>query len=341
MDEKVLSAPKDWLHAEDFYTRAFGNRWYRDISILEDIVVKRTFRFFEKENIKSVCLPITTGAVTSPMGLGSDSLPVPVKINDVEMYLADSMQFHLEYMLRFLKDGVHYIMPSFRGENSDFRHLGQFYHSEAEIKGNLEDVMGLVERYIISLFDAMLSYGEKEITEIAGTVNHIKKIIEIGNNGFPRITLDEAEQILKCNPNYIETNDKGFRSITNLGEKELIKIFGGIVWLTHHDFKSVPFYQARDVTGKYTLNADLLFGIGEVVGCGERHENYLDVIKSMEELQVNPESYEWYCYMKKNYPLKSAGFGMGMERFLLFVLNQNDIRDMQIIPRLNNTICNP
>ncbi len=64
-------------------------------------------------------LPITTGSISSPMGLGSDSIPVKIQLGGRDTYLADSMQFALEYGCRFFENGVWYIMPSFRGESED------------------------------------------------------------------------------------------------------------------------------------------------------------------------------------------------------------------------------
>ena len=93
-------------------------------------------------------LPITTGSISSPMGLGSDSIPVKIQLGGRDTYLADSMQFALEYGCRFFENGVWYIMPSFRGESEDKRHLSQFYNSEAEICVKLEDDMKLVEEYL-------------------------------------------------------------------------------------------------------------------------------------------------------------------------------------------------
>ena len=93
-------------------------------------------------------LPVTTGSISSPMGRGSDSLPVKINLEGVNTYLADSMQFLLEYGCRLNSNGVYYVMPSFRGEKADNRHLCQFYHSEAEIPGTLNDVMNLVDEYI-------------------------------------------------------------------------------------------------------------------------------------------------------------------------------------------------
>lgn len=58
------------------------------------------------------------------------------------------MQFLLEYSLRFENSGVFYLMPTFRGEDTDERHLSQFYHAESEIIGDLSDVMFLCEEYV-------------------------------------------------------------------------------------------------------------------------------------------------------------------------------------------------
>lgn len=57
--------------------------------------------------------------------------------------------------------------------------------------------------------------------------------------------------------------------------------------------------------------------------------------KSLKQHQVSPEEYEWYCKMKQLYPLKTSGYGLGIERYLLWVLNHNDIRDCQLLPRFN------
>lgn len=76
-------------------------------------------------------------------------------------------------------------------------------------------------------------------------------------------------------------------------------------------------------------------GIGETVGCGERHESYKELLESLNYHKVNIQEYEWYLNMKKIKPLKTSGFGMGTERFLMWVLKCDDIRNMQICLRFN------
>lgn len=334
-----MREPNLWKSEKDFYLNVLVNPWYKLLVKLENLVSMETMKFYEEKGIITMHLPVTTGSISSPMGRGSDSLPVKVNLEGIDTYLADSMQFLLEYGCRLNEKGVYYVMPSFRGEKADERHLCQFYHSEAEIPGNLEDVMNLVEEYIKYLSKKILENFKEELEKAIGDISHIEKIANYKGN-FPRITFNQAEQALKekfgDNLNdYIEYND-GWRNITRKAEQELIKIYNGIVWITNYDILAVPFYQQfdDDLAGT-TKNADLLFGIGETVGCGERHQNDMDLLKSMKLHEVDKEEYEWYIKLKEKYPLQTAGFGMGIERYLMWALKASDIRNMQICLRFN------
>lgn len=327
----IIQPKKLWKTPETHFIEAINDEWYKRLVEIDNLISKYTNLFYIDKNIKTMHLPITTGSISSPMGLGSDSKPVRIKLGGCDTYLADSMQFALEYGCRFFKNGVWYIMPSFRGEGEDERHLSQFYHSEAEIAGKLEDVMNLVEEYLKYLAKNILKEYEKEIIEIAGTSKHIHEFIELKE--IPKITFEEAVNLLKNDKKYFEYNELGFRNITKDGEKALMKHFNGVVWITNFDVKAVPFYQSMDIDKKYANNADLLIGIGETVGAGERHCNGNDVREALKLHQVSEEEYEWYIEMKDKYPMQTSGFGMGVERFILWLTKKDDIRDCQILPR--------
>lgn len=66
-------------------------------------------------------------------------------------------------------------MPTFRGEEADERHLCQFYHSEAEIPGNLNDVMDLVEEYIKHLSRKIIEEFGEVLQHELGDITHIKR----------------------------------------------------------------------------------------------------------------------------------------------------------------------
>ena len=338
----MLCEPNFWKNSNDYYLNVLKSDWYKLLVKLQNIIAVETTKFYEQAGLSTVFLPITTGSISSPMGRGSDSLPVKINLFGVDTYLADSMQFLLEYGCRLIDaKGVYYIMPTFRGEDADSRHLCQFYHSEAEIKGGLYDVMELVEQYIKFLSKKIIEKLGAELKNKIGDISHIEKVAR-EKKEFPRITFDEAEKKLKeLYPSDIDKYIKyceGWRDITSAGEKAIMKIYGGPVWITNYDILTVPFYQQFDNKIKGTTkNADLLLGIGETVGCGERHEDYQELLESLRIHNVDINEYEWYINLKKKAPLKTSGFGMGTERFLMWVMKCNDIRNMQICLRFNGT----
>lgn len=325
--------PQTTWRDEDHYLKLINDPWYKVIIEIENLINLYTPQFYQEKGIKTLHLPVTTGTISSSMGLGSDSKPVKINLFGVETYLVDSMQFMLEYGCRLFKNGSYYIMPSFRGEKADKRHLCQFYHSEAEIPGNLNDVMSLVEEYLKYLCEKILAELSDEVKQVAGDISHIEKMIKKCGK-IPELEFDEAAKILKNDPQYIEQLD-GYRNITREGEKEILKKMDGVVWIKNYDYISVPFYQKFNENKTKALNADLLFGIGEVIGAGERHKNINELRESLQLHNVDEKDYEWYCRMKEEYPMQTSGFGMGIERFMLWVLKHDDIRDCQILSRFN------
>lgn len=329
---KLIRPKKSWKNLDTHYLELLNDPWYKAIAEINNHINIYTVKFYEIMGIRTMYLPITTGSISSPMGLGSDSSPVNVNIFGVNEYLADSMQFMLEYGCRIFNKGCYYIMPSFRGEDADKRHLCQFYHSEVEIPGTLDCIMKLVEEYIVYLCKNILKSFKDSLKKIVGDISHIENMI---TKRIKRITFDEAFELLNGDNKYFKTHKEGFKVINESGEKKLISLFDGIVWLTHSDCLSVPFYQAFSNANKKAKNADLLFGIGEVVGAGERHFNGNDVKIALDMHKIDIKDYNWYYRLKNDFPLKTSGAGMGIERFILWLLKHDDIRDCQILPRFN------
>ena len=330
-----VAPPRSWTDTSSHFLVAMQSPWYRLVFDLLDTINVATVNFMRQHGLKSALLPITTGSISSPMGLGSDSLPVQVELFGVPTYLADSMQFMLEYGCRFAGRGCYYLMPSFRGEASDERHLAQFFHSEAEIPGGLDDVIEFVEAYVRALATAVID-EHRERLEQAFAIEHLERVAT-GHGGFPRLTLDEALAELANDTDSVRYDQLDFRVLTPQGERLLMERHGGIVWVTHPDHLSVPFYQAYDPGNKKSaLCADLLMGIGETVGAGERHSTVDALMQALSHHRVDTEPYTWYCEMRRSRPLQTAGFGLGIERFLCWLLNHDDVRDFQLVPRVNS-----
>lgn len=338
-----ITAPGLWRKPVDDEMARLDHPWFKHLVRLENTISCETVMFYKELGLITIHLPITTGSISSPMGRGSDSSPVCVDLFGQRTYLADSMQFMLEYGCRLHEKGCYYLMPSFRGEQADKRHLCQFYHSEAEIPGDLKDVMALAERYLRYLCTKLLEYNCEDIIAIAGTTKHLQEFLALPS--IPRVTMDQAVALLdhleSDIPLYTTDPVYHFRSITPAGERELMRLRGGYVWLTHFDHLSVPFYQAFGTDTSKAENADLLFGIGEVVGSGERHATGEEVRSALALHEVGQDEYQWYMQMKDKKPMKTSGFGLGIERFLLWVLQHDDIRDCQLLSRFNGVTCLP
>lgn len=318
---------------QDRFLRLLADPQTRLLVDLQDLVTRSTTVFWSRRRARNIHLPLTTNSISSPMGLGSDSLPVKIDLFGQPTYLADSMQLMLEYGCRLAADGVWYLMPSFRGEEADERHLNQFFHSEAEIVGTLSDIMGVVEEYVRHITQMALDELEEPLIEYVGTVDHLSDLLD--PTPFPRLTLDEAQAHLGDDTEAIR-QAAGSRLLTAHGERRLMDEVHPVVWVTHFDHLSVPFYQAyADGGTEVSLSGDLLFGVGEVVGCGQRHRTGCETRDALRHHRVPEEDYNWYVRMKDQYPLLTSGFGMGVERWLMWVLRHGDIRDMALLPRYN------
>ena len=315
--------------------------WYRTLSRTYSGILDATHAFFRDEGISPSIFPITTGSVSSPTGHGSDSVPVKINIRGNDVYLADSMQFSLEIGARLAERGAYYVMPTFRGEAMDARHLNEFFHSESEIRGDLQDVMGLIRRYVIFMAAALRESMGDTILHTAGTVDHVDSVIRHPERHFHEIDYSDALADLAGVPDAISSAGTNFPLITSAGEIELIRRHGEFTWLKHMPWQNVPFYQAAKNGTDYSMTADLLAGIGEIVGCGQRILSAEDFDESLAYHQVALHGYGWYREMREISQIQTAGFGLGIERFILWLMKKKDIRECMLLIRNHDFVSYP
>jgi asparaginyl-tRNA synthetase len=333
MTDGVQLPPGTWGNEPDAFLRALRSPWYRLIVSLEDVFTRATASFAHELGHRIVHMPLTTRTITCPTGLGSDSQPVPVTVNGVKTYLADSMQFLLEYGIRLAPQGCYSIEQTFRGDLPDETHLNQFLHSEWELPGDLDTLIRHVEAYVRHLATAFLDEQGDALRAAVGDVSHLDRMAGY-DGGFPRLTFEEAVRLLDDDDRAVR-HEGDRRTLTRHGERRITEMVNEFVWVTHFDHLSVPFYQAfADDTQLYARNADLFFGIGEVVGSGQRHATGADVRKALATHQVSEQDYAWYVRLKDEFPMTTSGFGLGVERFLLWALRHNDIRDIPLVSRI-------
>ncbi|MFZ1692109.1 MAG: asparagine--tRNA ligase [Flavobacteriales bacterium] len=254
--------------------------------------------------------------------------------------------------------------PTFRAENSNTaRHLAEFWMIEPEaafmdLKGDMDLAEGLCKHLIarvlrnsmddLQFLDARLKEEEatkpKEQRSELGLIDRLKFVLE---NPFERITYTDAiEILLRSKPN----QKKQFQFPVEWGidlqsehERYLVeKHFKKPVIVTGYPGKIKAFYMRTNGPGDFgysdkgtTVAAmDVLFpGIGEIIG-GSQREERLDVLEArMKEMHVPAEELWWYLDTRRFGTVPHAGFGLGLERFVLFVTGMGNIRDVIPFPR--------
>jgi len=81
--------------------------------------------------------------------------------------------------------------------------------------------------------------------------------------------------------------------------------------------------------GKTVAACDLLVPyVGELVGGSQREERLDYLIKRMEEMGIHREGLEWYLDLRRYGGCKHAGFGLGFERFMMYITGMQNIRDV-------------
>lgn len=245
--------------------------------------------------------------------------------------------------------------PTFRAENSNTtRHLAEFWMIEPEMAFyELQDNMDLAEDFLKSLIkDALnncmddleflskrLQEEEKNKSMDERSMELVEKLRFVLENDFIRLPYTEAIDILK-NSNYYKKKKFQFPvewgvDLQSEHERYLVeKHFKKPVILINYPKDIKAFYMKQNEDGKTVSAMDVLFpGIGEIIGGSQREEDYEKLVKRMEEMGVPIHEMDWYLDTRRFGTVPHSGFGLGFERFILFVTGMANIRDVIAFPR--------
>lgn len=98
--------------------------------------------------------------------------------------------------------------------------------------------------------------------------------------------------------------------------------------------KSFYMKQCQDDT-YFTESCDLLFpGVGEIVGGSMRVSNTESLLEGCKKHNVDADLLYWYVDQRKYGSVEHGGFGLGIERFLTWLLNRHSVKEVCLYPRL-------
>ncbi len=328
-------------------------------------------KFFNENNFYYVHTPIITGSDAE--GAGEMFRVTTLNLNKVpkdsdgkidftkdffskETNLTVSGQLEAESMALGLGK-VYTFGPTFRAENSNTsRHLAEFWMIEPEMAFyELDDNINLAEQFIKYIIKYVYDKCKNEIIFLSDRLEKEEQNIPknerndfsleerinfVINNDFIRITYSEAFDILKnSKPNKkgkfkFPLNEWGV-DFQSEHERFLVeKYFKCPVVVYDYPSKIKAFYMRMNDDKKTVKAMDILFpGIGEIVG-GSQREERIDVLKErIKSLNIDEKELRWYLDLRKFGTVKHSGFGLGLERLILFITGMGNIRDVIPFPR--------
>jgi len=255
-----------------------------------------------------------------------------------EAFLTVSGQLNVEsYCLALSK--VYTFGPTFRAENSNTsRHLAEFWMIEPEIAfADLSDNADLAESFLKYIFTALLNERGDDLKFFAERIDKdsVARLERFIASPFERMSYTDAIAAL-------EKSGKKFEFPVHWGmdmQSEHER------WLTEEHVKAPvvvinypkeikAFYMRMNDDGKTVAAMDVLApGIGEIIGGSQREDrlDYLD--RRLAELRLDPRHYWWYRDLRRYGTVPHAGFGLGLERTIIYATGMANIRDVIPFPR--------
>jgi asparaginyl-tRNA synthetase len=197
---------------------------------------------------------------------------------------------------------------------------------------DLNDDMDLIEDMVKSCIDYVMENCPEEMKFFNEMIDPtlIERLNKVKNAPFYRMTYTEAIEHLKKAPVKFEYPVDWGTDLQSEHERYLCEqVIQGPVFLTDYPKDIKAFYMRLNDDQKTVAACDLLVpSIGELVG-GSQREERLDALKArMAEMGIHEESLQWYLDLRRYGGCKHAGFGLGLDRFLMYITGMTNIRDV-------------
>ena len=299
----------------------------RAILNVRHTIIKSIRDYFDERGFTLVDAPILTPAACE----GTSTLFEVPYFDLGKAFLTQSGQLYGEAAAMAV--GKAYVFgPTFRAEKSKTRrHLTEFWMVEPEVAFmDLDGDMNLAEDVLCEIVARVLAKHEHELkTVLERDVEALKKV----QKPFPRITYTEAVETIAKTGHPIQWGD-------DLGGDEetiLCKSFDRPVMVHRYPSDMKAFYFKKDPNDpKVALGVDVLApeGYGEIIGGGQREDDYATLKAGIEKHNLPLEAFGWYLDLRKYGSVPHAGFGLGVERTVSWICGLHHVRETIPFPRM-------
>jgi asparaginyl-tRNA synthetase len=253
-------------------------------------------------------------------------------------FLTVSGQLEAEiFALAFSK--VYTFGPTFRAENSNTpRHLAEFWMIEPEMAFyDLQDDMALAEEFLKFTIRYVLQHCGEDLQFFNERIekNLLNTLEHVAESKFGHVTYTDAVQELKKSGKSWEYPVEWGNDLQTEHERFLSEeIFKKPVIVTDYPKAIKAFYMRVNDDDKTVRAMDVLVPrVGEIIGGSQREERYDILRQRLREAGLDEKTYDWYLDLRRYGSVPHAGFGLGLERMMMYLTGLKNIRDVIPFPR--------
>ena len=309
---------------------------------VRDTIIHAIRDFFHQRGFICFDSPILTPNAAE----GTSTLFETQYFDEGMAYLSQSGQLYGEVgAMAFGK--VYVFGPTFRAERSKTkRHINEFWMVEPEVAFmDLEGDMELAEEFIHSVIDKVLKQRLPELATLDENTGRLESRCRSILKPFKRMHYDEAAKILDdywdkklASGEELPPTFKRFEYGDDFGaydEVALTSLYDVPVIVHHYPAAVKAFYMKRDPNEPdKALAMDVLFPeFGEIIGGSQREDDLDTLLKRLEEHKLPQSVFEWYLDLRRYGSVPHAGFGLGLERLVMWVCDLEHIREAIPFPR--------
>ncbi len=234
--------------------------------------------------------------------------------------------------------------PTFRAENSNTpRHAAEFWQVEPEVAfADINDIIGIATDMIKSIIGHLLDSCKPELEFFDARFENglIAKLQNVVDSEFARVDYTDAIDILKkSKKEFVYPVEWGLDLQTEHERYLTDEYYKKPVFVVNYPRKIKSFYMKQNPDGKTVAATDLLVpGVGEIIGCSERENDYDKLLGEIKSRGMKLSDYENYLDLRKYGSVPHSGFGLGLERILMYVTGMSNIRDTIEFPRTKDEL---
>jgi len=244
-------------------------------------------------------------------------------------YLAQSPQLYKQILMSTGLDRVFEISPAFRAEHSNTnRHVTEFISFDCEMSwiANEEEVMAMIETIVDHVLNGLKERGAKQLALLG-------KEITVPARPYPMLTYSECLKMVNENGLPLkEGDDLGTEGEKIIGDIMMAKGCD-LYFIIEYPEEAKPFYIMEKDGTPYSFSFDLDYRGQEISSGGQREHRYDVLVSRMQKKGLDPEDFSFYLDAFKYGMPPHGGWGIGIERLLVKMLDLPNIREAILFPR--------